>query len=307
MKITKPLAAAVAVLTALGLAACSQDPGAASSDSASASSKVTLKENSSLHALLPDSVKSSGKLVSVNSGSFPPYTVISSTGSQPTGAASELLKDVGQILGVKVSETTTDGFSGELAGIAAGRYDMSFGPVGDFKERQASADFVDWVQEFVVFAVKKGNPEKISSLGSACGHSVAVMAGGSAEKVIQTQAATCASEGKGELTVQSYKDQPSSVLAVQSGRADAFFSSQAPLTYFVEQSKGALQLAGTGQKNGFDTLYQGAVVPKDSDLGKAVLGAIKELVKNGDYARIMKKYNLEGNMISQPALNKAVS
>ena len=61
------------------------------------------------------------------------------------------------------------------------------GPVGDFKSRQEANDFVDWVQEYVVFAVHKGNPKKINSLDDACGARIAVQAGGSAEKVIKAR------------------------------------------------------------------------------------------------------------------------
>ena len=63
------------------------------------------------------------------------------------------------------------------------------------------------------------------------------MAGGSAERVIKDQAEKCKADGKEAITVQSYTDQPSSILAVRSKRADAFFSSQAPLTYFVSASQ----------------------------------------------------------------------
>ncbi|MGO8426025.1 ABC transporter substrate-binding protein, partial [Rhizobium ruizarguesonis] len=83
---------------------------------------------------------------------------------------------------------------------------------------------------------------------------IAVMAGGSAEKVIQVQAEKFKADGKPALEVQSYTDQPSSILSVRSKRADAFFSSQAPLTYFVSQANGKLELSGVGQKNGFDDL-----------------------------------------------------
>ncbi|TMV77807.1 transporter substrate-binding domain-containing protein, partial [Thioclava sp. BHET1] len=104
-------------------------------------------------------------------------------------------------------------------------------------------------------------------------------------------------------TVLSYTDQPSSILAVRSNRADAFFSSQAPLTYFVEQAHGQLELSGQGQKNGFSDLFQGAVVPKGSPLGPVLVDAFKELMKDGSYAAIMKKWHLDGNMIDQPGMN----
>lgn len=107
------------------------------------------------------------------------------------------------------------------------------------------------------------------------------------------------------MTVQAFTDQPSSILAVRSKRSDAFFSSQAPLTYFVNQAKGQLELAGKGQKNGFGDIFQGTVVPKGSPLGQVVLDAYKELYQNGTYAAIMKKWQLEGNMTTAPGLNLA--
>ncbi|MET0428640.1 MAG: ABC transporter substrate-binding protein [Microvirga sp.] len=257
-----------------------------------------------LRARLPEDVRAANKLVSVNSGSFPPYEIVTDTRTM-TGASAELTDAIGELLGVTVEHATVSGLSALLSGIKSGRYQFAMGPIGDFKTRQEANDFVDWVQEFVVFAVHKGNPKGINSLQDACGARIAVQAGGSAEKVIKDQADKCAADGKPAIQVQSYTDQPTSILAVRSKRADAFFSSQAPLTYFVAQSNGELELAGVGKSNGFDDLFQGAVVPKDSPLGPVLLDAVKELMRNGTYARIMKASGLENNMIATPGLNLA--
>lgn len=262
------------------------------------------KVNDALRAKLPEDIRSSNKLISVNSGSFPPYEIVTDTRTM-TGASADMTDAIGQLLGVKIEHATVSGLSALLSGIKSGRYQFAMGPVGDFKSRQEANDFVDWVQEYVVFAVHKGNPKGIKSLEDACGARIAVQSGGSAEKVIKAQAEKCAADGKPTLEVQSYTDQPTSILSVRSKRADAFFSSQAPLTYFVQQSNGELELAGVGQKNGFDDLFQGGVVTKDSPLGPVLLGAIQELMKNGTYAQIMKKWGLENNMISEPGINKA--
>jgi polar amino acid transport system substrate-binding protein len=262
------------------------------------------KLNEELRAKLPEEIKTSNKLISVNSGSFPPYEIVTDTRTM-IGASADLTDAIGQLLGVKIEHATVSGLSALLSGIKSGRYQFAMGPVGDFKSRQEANDFVDWVQEYVVFAVHKGNPKGISSLEDACGARIAVQSGGSAEKVIKAQAEKCAAEGKPTLQVQSYTDQPTSILSVRSKRADAFFSSQAPLTYFVQQSNGELELAAVGKPNGFDDLFQGAVVTKDSPLSEVLLGAIKELVKNGTYATIMKKWGLENNMISEPGINLA--
>lgn len=259
------------------------------------------KIDEALRARLPEKVRTDGKMISVNNGSFPPYEIV--TGTTLTGASADLTEALGQLLGVKIEHETVGGLPALLAGVNSGRYQFAFGPIGDYKSREESNDFVDWVQEFVVFAVQKGNPKGVSSLDSACGKKISVMAGGSAEKVIQVQGEKCKAEGKGAIEVQSYTDQPASILAVRSKRADAFFSSQAPLTYFVQQANGQLELTGVGQKNGFEDIFQGAVVPKGSPLGPVLIDALKELMENGTYATIMKKWGLENNMIKEPGLN----
>src|SRR5699024_9505291 len=104
--------------------------------------------------------------------SFPPYMIVESGEHANTGASADLEKALEQLWGVKIKENTVDGLPSELTGIAAGRYDMAFGPVGDFKERQDQNDFIDYVQEFVVFAVEKGNPKGIDGLSSTCGNKI---------------------------------------------------------------------------------------------------------------------------------------
>jgi len=260
-----------------------------------------LSVNNELRAKLPETIRSSGKMISVNNGSFPPYEIV--TGTEMSGASADLTDALGQVLGIKIEHETVGGLPALLAGVNSGRYQLAFGPVGDFKTREEANDFVDWVQEFVVFAVQKGNPKAITSLDTACGQRIAVMAGGSAEKVIKVQAEKCASDGKEPIEVQSFTDQPSSILAVRSKRSDAFFSSQAPLTYFVTQANGQLELTGVGQKNGFEYLFQGAVVPKGSPLAPILRDAVKILMDNGTYATIMNKWGLENNMIKEPGIN----
>ncbi len=257
-----------------------------------------------LRARLPAEVLAAGELVSVHSGSFPPYEIVGDNQGF-TGATADLMTALGEVLGVRIRHEVVSGLSSVLSGMKSGRYQLAAGPIGDFPERQAASDFVDWVQEYVVFAVQAGNPTGIRTLGDTCGKKVAVAAGGSAERVIKAQAEACAQAGKPVLEVQSYPDQPTSVLAVRSRRADAFFSSQAPLTYFAQQSRGQLELAGVGQPNGFENLYQGSVVPKGSALGAVVLDGYRVLFANGAYAAIMKKWGLEANMLKAPGMNLA--
>lgn len=284
-----------AVMLALGLSA---------SLAQAADTLPTQTVDQALHDRLPDQIKKAGRMISVNNGSFPPYEIVNGPHSME-GASADLTTALAQLLGIKIDHATVSGLSGVLTGINAGRYQLAIGPIGDYPDRQQKVDFVDFVQEFVVFGVQKGNPAQINRLDDTCGKRIAVMAAGSAEQVIRQQSARCTAAGKPAVTVQAFTDQPSSILAVRSKRSDAFFSSQAPLTWFVNQAKGQLELTGKGQKNGFGDIFQGTVVPKGSSLGGVVLDAYKVLYQNGTYAAIMKKWQLEGNMTAAPGLNLA--
>lgn len=263
------------------------------------------KLDKSLHAKLPASIQKSGVLRDAVNGSFPPYYGVTPD-KKIQGALSDFSKALGEILGVRVEHTNIPSLSGTLIGLQSGRYDISIGPIGDFPNREEKNDFVDYVQEYVVFAVKKGNPLKINGLEDTCGRRISVMAGGSAERVIKKQSDTCVKAGKKPVTVLSYDGQTTSALAVRSGRADAFFSSQAPLTYFVSQNKAYLELAAVGKKNGFNDLYQGAVLPKNSPLTPVVLDAFKIMYKNGTYKAIMEKWGLSRNMAAHPGKNMGI-
>lgn len=259
-------------------------------------------QNDDLRARLPQEIRDAGKMIAVNNGSFPPYEIV--TGTELTGATKDISTAIGELLGITIDHASVAGLPALLSGVNSGRYQFAMGPVGDYPDRQKANDFVDWAREYVVFAVEKGNPSGITSLDATCGKRIAVMAGGSAEKVIKEQSEKCVGASRPAVEVQSFTDQPSSILAVRSKRSDAFFSSQAPLTYFVQQANGQLELAAVGQANGFKDIYQGAVVKKDSPLGGVLLDSFKILKENGTYAQIMKKWGLENNIIDTPGINQ---
>lgn len=260
------------------------------------------KPDEALRAKLPEEIRKAGKMIAVNNGSFPPYEMV--TGTELTGATKDISDAVGQLLGINIEHATVAGLPALLSGVNSGRYQFAMGPVGDYPDRQKSNDFIDWAREYVVFAVEKGNPKGIVSLETTCGSRVSVMAGGSAEKVIKEFSDKCAGSGKPAVEVQSYTDQPASILAVRAKRADAFFSSQAPLTYFVQQANGQLELTGVGLSNGFKDIYQGAVVAKGSPLGEVLRDAFNVLIANGTYAAVMKKWGLDNNMVKQAGINQ---
>ncbi|GIT82049.1 ABC transporter substrate-binding protein [Leifsonia sp. LS1] len=291
-------------LLALGLVGCTADPGiSGTTPSKKASTAIPVQTlDQTLHNQLPADIKSSGTINAVNQGNYPPYSIIAD-GSAPSGLLGDMSDALSQILGVKIEQTAVSGLAPALAGMQGNRYQLEVDPNGDYPERHTQATFIDYIQEHVLFAVAKGNPKNINGLDNTCGNRIAVLAGGSAEKTIKAQSDKCAAAGKPTVEVQSYQDAPSAFLAVQSGRADADFAAQGPLTYYIKQHGNKLELAGAGQANGLGATYQGAMVPAGSPLAPVILAAIQKLYANGTYDKIIAKWGLEGNKLAKPGIN----
>ncbi|MGW7293952.1 ABC transporter substrate-binding protein [Streptomyces xiamenensis] len=295
---------AVAALSCLALlSACGSGGGSTSDTSSSAAPAFAgVQEDKALHDALPESVRDKGTLTAAMV-TFPPYVTYKDDGKTLEGASIDLAAAMSALLGVNVEPTVVPDFSQAVTGIQSGRYDFGLGPYADNPDTAKNFDFVDWIQEFVVFAVPTGNPGEVTSLAATCGKPIAVLSGGSAETVLKDQSTTCAAEGKPEVDIRSFQDANSAVLAVQSGRTQAYFSSQASLIYFIDKTDGALELAGTDTPNGFDQLRQGSFFDKDSELIQPLLDGFNKLQSDGTLTEIMEKWNLGDNELETIGIN----
>lgn len=260
--------------------------------------------NPELHDALPADVLASGHFTVVMPGANPPWW----TGAEGEyhGAAAELSRELGEVLGVEVDFVVSTDISAALASVASGRYQMAFAPYGDSSGRpdaRQGVEYIDVAQEIVPFLVPEGNPKQITQLDGLCGVTVAAQANGKAYQLLKDQAARCAASGQPALDVLAQTGVPNGVLAVKSGRADAFFSSGAALFYYARQEPDALEVVGTGSDNGFPHLYQGVVMPKGSAMTPLILRAFQAVFANGEYARIMTEHHLEAEAISAPGID----
>jgi polar amino acid transport system substrate-binding protein len=73
--------------------------------------------------------------------------------------------------------------------------------------------------------------------------------------------------------------------------------------YIVKQSHGQFKLTGTS----YGTAPYGIAIPKGNGMAKAVLDAVKLIMKNGTYHKILVKWGVQGGAISNPKINGAIS
>ena len=303
MKIRKnqsKLSAATGVFLAAGLfaAAC----GSSSGPSPTASSSTPSKSVSSIAAQVPASIRSNGTLTVAADATYAPNEFIGSDGHTVVGMDADLAQALGQVMGLKVNMVNAT-FDTIIPGLASGKYDLGMSSFTDTKARQQTVDFVTYFVAGTSFYVKSSGGPAITSLAQLCGHKVAVEKGTTQQSDAQAQASKCTSAGKPAVSVEIFNDQNAVNLALSSGRADVAMADSPVAAYQVKQSGGTFKLSGQP----YGTAPYGIAIPKNNGMAKPVLAAIKELIANGTYMKILTKWGVQAGAITNPVINGAIS
>ena len=292
----------VFLFTALAAAACgsgtSTSTGATPSGSPSAGPSGQV---SSIAAQVPAAVKAKGTLTVATDATYAPNEFIGSDGHTVVGWDADLATALGQVLGLKINMINAT-FDTIIPGLVSGKYDMGISSFTDTREREKTVDFVTYFVAGTSFYVKTSGGPDITSLAGLCGHKVAVEKGTTQQTDAQAQAATCKSAGK-PVTLQIFNDQNAVNLALSSGRADVAMADSPVAAYQVKQSDGTFKLSGPP----YGTAPYGIVIPKNSGMAEPVLAALKHLMAEGTYTKILEKWGVQGGSISNPVINGAVS
>jgi polar amino acid transport system substrate-binding protein len=299
------LTLASAALAALTLAGCSaQSEGSGSTPSSSggcSGTGIATSASSEAAALLPAGVKSAGKLKIGTDPTLPPYE-FTDENDQLTGLDVELGKLIGCKLGLEADYATID-FAGLLTAVQAGRYDMAIAGISDTAEREEVLDLVDYQTEGTSIIVKSGNPDKISSIDDLCGKKVAAAQGSVPLELLTRKNESC----EKPISILSLPTSSDAFLAVRSGRADASMETLGSAVYYQKTEKGGAALEAL-TSNLYAQGYQSIAFPKNEEsaaLRDAVKTALTDLIADGSYEKLYKKWGLEANMVDTITVNDA--
>ncbi len=285
------------LLLALALGGCGSD---SSSSSSSSKPTKTAKKDAKIAAQVPAAFK--GKTLKVASdASYPPNEFIKpGSSSEVVGMDPELVKALGQVMGVKVAVSNAT-FDGIIPGLASKKYDIGASSFTDNKEREKTVDFVTYLSAGTAFYTKASGGPHVNGLADLCGHKVAVEKGTTQQTDAEGQSKKCGS--KGAVKVLTFPDQNGANLAISSGRADVGMGDSPVIAYQVKKSGGQFKLVGKV----YGTAPYGLAVLKGSGLDKPMLAALKKLIADGTYKSILTKWGVQGGAITSPQINGATS
>jgi polar amino acid transport system substrate-binding protein len=250
---------------------------------------------------LPAAVKSKGSVTVALDATYAPDEMIASDGKTVIGLDADLSVALGQVLGLKVNLVNAK-FDTIIPGLLSAKYDIGASSFTDTKEREKQLDFVTYFTAGEGFYVAANSSATFNGLDSLCGHKVSVESGTTEESDAQAQSKTCGTAGKPPVSVLSFGDQNAANLAVSSGRAELGFSDSQVAAYIVQQSNGQFKLVGQP----FSTAPYGIAVPKNG-MAPALLTAVKDLMSQGIYTKILDKWAAQAGAITNPVINGATS
>lgn len=250
---------------------------------------------------LPQKYKATGVLTIAADATYAPMEFIAKDGKTVIGADVDLGNAIARKLGVKAGFVNA-GFDGIIPALQSGKYAMSMSSFTVTKQREQVVDFVTYLTAGTSFYVKaRGGPD-IAGLGDLCGRSVAVEKGTVQATDAAKQGQECKAGGKAAVDVQVYPDQNGANLAIASGRAQVGMADSPVAAWIVKESRGQFKLTGKP----YNSAPYGIAIPKNSGLAAPVLQAVKAVMADGEYAKILDKWGIEQGAIGTPEINPPV-
>jgi polar amino acid transport system substrate-binding protein len=294
---------ALVLVLSLVAAACGGNSKKASSGPATTAATTTgSTANSKIAAEVPSKIKSKGTLTVAADATYAPNEFVGANGKTVEGMDPDLAKALAGVMGVKV-KLVNAGFDTIIPGLSSGKYDLGMSSFTDTKARQKVVDFVTYFSAGTSFYVKaKGGPT-INTLADLCGHKVAVERGTTQAADATSQSAKCKSAGKPAVTVLVFPDQNAANLAISSGRGQVGMADSPVADYIVKKSSGQFKLTGKS----YNTAPYGIAIPKGDGMTTPILGALKVLMANGTYKKILTTWGIQAGAITKPTINGAIS
>jgi polar amino acid transport system substrate-binding protein len=281
-----------AVAVALSMVACSNNNSSSGGGAPAPSTSV----DAALAAKVPASIKSAGTINIGTDSTYAPSEFVDTDGKTIIGFDVDLFNAVAAKLGLKTNWQTAK-FDDIIPGVTSGKYNIGVSSFTINADRMKQVTMVSYFSAGTQWAAKSGaniDPD------NACGKKIAVQTATVQVDDLTARSKKCTDAGKPAITAEPYQAQSDATAAVVSGKDEAMLADSPVCAYAVKQTNGQLALVGKI----YDSAPYGYVLPKDqADFGDAIASAVKALISEGTYQKILDKWGVTAGAITSPAVN----
>lgn len=269
--------------------ACSIDGSTAADNS----SRGTQPSSTSAAAkLVPDAYR--GKQVTaVALQDYPPAGYVEN--GKWVGIMVDLNEAIAAELGLDI-KLEPSSFDVIIPGLQAKRWDIGMPSMAVSDERRKVLDFITVFQAGTGFILPASSEKTISSGDDLCGMAAGALKGSAQVTFVDELSAACETNGKPGISMQVFPSDDQGALALASERVQVYATGSDTFAVLAPEGNGKLVAQPFIYKP-----YPSAIgMPKGSDLSPAILQAVKDIIADGTYEEIFKKYKSESIMLTDP-------
>ncbi len=292
----------VLVVLSMLLAACGAavPPGAAPTAEAAVTALVSVPESALVQK---------GKLTVCSDLPYPPFESYDANGN-PVGLDIDIGKEIARRLGLQY-QLVNSVFDTIIAAATGGKCDMITSDMNITTDRSKQISFIEYLQVGQSILVAKGNPQNINAPTDLCGKSVAAESGTTEVDYLQGTgdykgaglAADCSKAGKPAVTVVVTQKDSDALQQLQAGKVTAYFADTPVAGQYAAQNPDQFQLVGQP----IQPMPVGIAIPCGqadctnaplTPLGLAVKAALKSMMADGTYLKILDKYGAKDSAVT---------
>lgn len=287
------------VIALASLSACSSGD---TDTAASPSATVSIKVDEAAAALVPDKIKTAGKLQVGTDSTYAPVNFLDEDGKTVIGLDIDILDAVAAHLGLQTQYVSAP-FDNLLPSIESGKFDMGASAFTINADRLKVVNMVSYFNAGTQWATATGNPAAVSP-DDACGKVVGVQKGTVQVEDITARSKKCTDAGKKAIKIDQYQGQDQVTASVVSGKSDAMLADSPIIAFAITKSSGKLETLGEL----YDAAPYGWAVPKEqTDLAEALQKAAEAAKADGSYTAALKKWEATSGAVDAFVVNPKTS
>ncbi len=311
---TTPAPTEAPTVAAPATSAATEAPTAASATEAPTTAAATAAPTAASAVVAtvdPSTLAQKGKLLVCSDLPYPPFESYDENGN-PVGLDIDMAAEIGNRLGLQM-QVVNSVFDTIIAAVTGGKCDIIMSDMNITATRSKQISFIHYLNVGQSILVAKGNPQNVNTPTDLCGKSVAAESGTTEVDYLQGTgdykgkglAADCAKAGKPAVNVVVTQKDSDALQQLQAGKVVAYFADTPVAGQYAAKNPDQFQLVGQpiqpmpvgiGVPCGAADCTNAPLTP----LGQAVQTALKSMMTDGTYAKILDKYGAKDSAVTSP-------
>lgn len=232
---------------------------------------------------------------------YPPMEFVNQKSGVLDGFDVDMANAIGKKLNLEVIFIASP-FAELQSGLQTGRGDIIISGMSDNTKRQEVMDFVDYITSGPIFFTTKVNAGKYKENTDLCGKKVSGSRTGTfPDNVKAWSDANCVAKGKPAIQFDGSADSNAARMGMRQGRYDAVVQGIETIAYQMSVEPDTYVMIGEPILT--NDVFGMGFKKSNTALRDTVAKTLDELIKDGTYGGLLKKWGLNHNAIEKAAIN----